>query len=550
MGMQAGFKIKTGFGIEADQGSLAGQCVHVREGSFHGLSCARTPFALELRVPPVARLQPINRGRARVLSLYGANPYPRNTLATSGRPVPMTIKLYDTMAREKRDFAPADPSRVTMYVCGPTVYNHAHIGNFRPVVVFDVLFRLLRHVYGAEAVVYARNVTDVDDKINAKATAEGVAIKVITDRYLAAYHQDADALLALRPTQEPKATEHMGPIVEMIGQLVDNGSAYAAEGHVLFDTQAFPDYGALSGRDLDDMIAGARVEVAPYKRHPADFVLWKPSKENEPEWDSPWGAGRPGWHIECSAMIDKALGRTIDIHGGGIDLTFPHHENELAQSRCAHGQPVLANYWLHNGFLDMSGEKMSKSLGNVIIPHELLKTTPGEVIRWALLSGHYRQPLDWTPELVEQSKKALDRLYGALRRAKTVEAGESEPSDEVLAALSDDLNTPLAVSGFFELSSAIERAVTAGDEPAIAANKGRLLASAGVLGFLQADPDAWFEGDADDDLKAKVEDLLKRRVEARAAKDWTAADAIRAELDGLGVVVMDGPSGATWRMKD
>ncbi len=462
----------------------------------------------------------------------------------------MTLKLHDTMAREKRDFVPADPSRVTMYVCGPTVYNHAHIGNFRPVVVFDVLFRLLRHVYGEDAVVYARNVTDVDDKINAKATAEGVAIKVVTDRYLAAYHQDADALLALRPTLEPKATEHMGPIVEMIGQLVDKGAAYAAEGHVLFDTQAFPDYGQLSGRDLDDMIAGARVEVAPYKRHPADFVLWKPSKANEPEWDSPWGAGRPGWHIECSAMIDKALGRTIDIHGGGIDLTFPHHENELAQSRCAHGQAVLANYWLHNGFLDMSGEKMSKSLGNVIIPHELLKTTPGEVIRWALLSGHYRQPLDWTPELVEQSRKALDRLYGALRRAKTVEAGESEPSDEVLAALSDDLNTPLAVSGFFELSSAIERAVTAGDEPAIAANKGRLLASAGLLGFLQADPDAWFEGDADDDLKAKVEDLLKRRVEARAAKDWTAADAIRAELDGLGVVVMDGPAGATWRMKD
>ncbi|TCS18183.1 cysteine--tRNA ligase [Caulobacter sp. BK020] len=462
----------------------------------------------------------------------------------------MTIKLYDTMAREKRDFAPADPSRVTMYVCGPTVYNHAHIGNFRPVVVFDVLFRLLRHVYGEDAVVYARNVTDVDDKINKKAADEGVAIKVITDRYLAAYHQDAAALLTLPPTLEPKATEHMGPIVEMIGKLVDNGAAYAAEGHVLFDTQAFADYGALSGRDLDDMIAGARVEVAPYKRHPADFVLWKPSKENEPEWDSPWGAGRPGWHIECSAMIDKQLGKTIDIHGGGIDLTFPHHENELAQSRCAHGAPVLANYWLHNGFLDMSGEKMSKSLGNVVIPHELLKTVPGEVIRWALLSGHYRQPLDWTPELVEQSRKALDRLYGALRRAKTIEAGEAEPSDEVLAALSDDLNTPLAVSGFFELSSAIERAVTAGDEPAIAANKGRLLASAGVLGFLQADPDAWFEGDADDDLKAKVEDLLKRRVEARAAKDWTAADAIRAELDGLGVVVMDGPAGATWRMKD
>jgi cysteinyl-tRNA synthetase len=438
-----------------------------------------------------------------------------------------------------------------MYVCGPTVYNHAHIGNFRPVVVFDVLFRLLRHLYGADAVVYARNVTDVDDKINKKAADEGVPIKVVTDRYLAAYHEDAAALLSLSPTLEPKATDHIGAIVEMIGKLVDNGSAYAAEGHVLFDTQAFPDYGQLSGRDLDDMIAGARVEVAPYKRHPADFVLWKPSKENEPEWDSPWGAGRPGWHIECSAMIDTALGRTIDIHGGGIDLAFPHHENELAQSRCAHGAPVLANYWLHNGFLDMSGEKMSKSLGNVVIPHELLETTPGEVIRWALLSGHYRQPLDWTPELLEQSRKALDRLYGALRRAKATPAAVAvDPPAEALAALSDDLNTPLAVSGFFELSSAIERAVTAGDEPAIAANKARLLAAAGLLGFLQADPDAWFEGDADDDLKAEVEDLLKRRVEARAAKDWPAADAIRAELDALGVVVMDGPAGATWRMKD
>lgn len=463
----------------------------------------------------------------------------------------MTVKLYDTMAREKRDFVPADPSRVTMYVCGPTVYNHAHIGNFRPVVVFDVLFRLLRHVYGEDAVVYARNVTDVDDKINKKAADEGVEIKVVTDRYLAAYHADADGLLALRPTLEPKATEHIDVILKMIGKLVDNGSAYAAEGHVLFDTQAFPDYGQLSGRDLDDMIAGARVEVAPYKRHPADFVLWKPSKENEPVWDSPFGPGRPGWHIECSAMIDKSLGRTIDIHGGGIDLAFPHHENEVAQSRCAHDLPVLARYWMHNGFLDMAGEKMSKSLGNVVIPHELLKVVPGEVIRWALLSAHYRQPLDWTPELLEQSRKALDRLYGALRRAKTVDAAiEVDGPADVLAALGDDLNTPQAVSGFFEISSAIERAVTAGDEAAIAANKARLLAAGALLGFLQADPDAWFEGDADDDLKAKVEDLLKRRVESRQAKDWTAADAIRAELDALGVVVMDGPAGATWRMKD
>ena len=463
----------------------------------------------------------------------------------------MTLKLHDTLTREKRAFVPADPDRVTMYVCGPTVYNHAHIGNFRPVVVFDVLFRMLRHIYGDDAVIYARNVTDVDDKINKKAFDEGVPIKTITDRYLAAYHADAAGLLTLPPTLEPKATEHIAEIIAMIEKLVQNGKAYAAEGHVLFDTQAFDDYGQLSGRNMDDMIAGARVEVAPYKRHPADFVLWKPSKENEPEWDSPWGAGRPGWHIECSAMIDKQLGQTIDIHGGGIDLAFPHHENEVAQSRCAHDAPVLANYWLHNGFLDMSGEKMSKSLGNVILPHELLKTTPGEVIRWALLSAHYRQPLDWTPDLLEQSKKALDRLYGALRRAKDVPMDQAmEAPQDVIAALEDDLNTPQAISCFFEVSSAIERAVTAGDTVAIAANKARLIEAGALLGFLQADPDSWFEGDASDDLKAQVEDLLKRRVEARTAKDWTAADAIRAELDALGVVVMDGPTGATWRMKD
>ncbi len=463
----------------------------------------------------------------------------------------MTLKLHDTMTREKRAFVPADPNRVTMYVCGPTVYNHAHIGNFRPVVVFDVLYRVLRHIYGEDAVVYARNVTDVDDKINKKAFEEGVPISVITERYLAAYHADADGLLALRPNLEPKATEHIDAIIAMIGKLVDNGSAYAAEGHVLFDIEAFPDYGQLSGRDLDEMIAGARVEVAPYKRHPADFVLWKPSKENEPEWDSPWGAGRPGWHIECSAMIEKQLGLPIDIHGGGIDLAFPHHENEVAQGRCAHDLPTYAHYWMHNGFLDMSGEKMSKSLGNVVLPHELLKTTPGEVIRWALLSAHYRQPLDWTPELLEQSKKALDRLYGALRRAKDVPMDQAmEAPEEVVAALEDDLNTPQAISCFFEVSSAIERAVTAGDTVAIAANKARLIEAGALLGFLQADPDAWFEGDASDDLKAKVEDLLTKRVEARAAKDWTAADAIRAELDALGVVVMDGPAGATWRMKD
>ncbi|HEV7383873.1 MAG TPA: cysteine--tRNA ligase, partial [Phenylobacterium sp.] len=311
----------------------------------------------------------------------------------------MSLTLYDTMARQKRPFVPQDPRRVTMYVCGPTVYNYSHIGNFRPVVVFDVLFRLLRRLYGEDAVRYAANVTDVDDKINAKAAEEGVPIQAITDRYLAAYNADAAALGALAPSVQPRATETMDAIVAMIGRLVHNKSAYAAEGHVLFDTQSFGDYGKLSGRPLDEMIAGARVEVAPYKRHPADFVLWKPSKPGEPEWESPWGPGRPGWHIECSAMIEQELGLPIDIHGGGIDLVFPHHENELAQGVCdGHNHGGYANWWLHNGFLNMGGEKMSKSLGNVALAHDLLQQQPGEVIRWALLGAHYRQPLSWTDD--------------------------------------------------------------------------------------------------------------------------------------------------------
>ena len=456
------------------------------------------------------------------------------------------LKLYDTMTREKRAFEPADPSRVTMYVCGPTVYGYAHIGNARPVVVFDVLFRLLRQTYGDKAVVYARNVTDVDDKINKKAADEGVDIKVITDRYLEAYHADMDALGALRPTLEPHATDHIAAMQGQIAALVERGCAYAAEGHVLFDTQAFPEYGQLSGRNLDEMIAGARVEVAPYKRHAADFVLWKPSKPGEPVWDSPWGAGRPGWHIECSAMIEAQLGLPIDIHGGGIDLVFPHHENELAQGRCAHGTDSYARYWLHNGFLDMSGEKMSKSLGNVVIPHDILKTLPGEVLRWALLSGHYRGPLDWTPELLDQSRRNLDRLYGALQRVQDIEVGETEAPAAVVEALSDDLNTPKAYAELFALAKTLE--LSKGAERAAA--KADLLAAGKLMGFLSAAPDAWFAGAADDDLRAKVEVLLEQRLAARAAKDWPKADAIRGELDALGVVVMDGPTGATWRLKE
>jgi len=458
----------------------------------------------------------------------------------------MSLSLYDTMTRKKRAFAPADPGRVTMYVCGPTVYNYAHIGNFRPVVVFDLLFRLLRHTYGEDAVIYAANVTDVDDKINRKAAEEGVPIATVTDRYLSAYNADAAALGALRPTLQPRVTETMDAIVAMIAKLVANGAAYPAEGHVLFDTQAFPDYGKLSGRPMDEMIAGARVDVAPYKRHPADFVLWKPSKENEPQWESPFGPGRPGWHIECTAMIDQALGLPIDIHGGGIDLVFPHHENELAQGCCADKVETYAHVWMHNGFLNMADEKMSKSLGNVALAHDLLKTQPGEALRWALLVGHYRAPLEWTADLIDQSRKSLDRLYGALRRASDIEASTDRPSARLLEALSDDLNTPQAMAELFALASKLET----GDAAEKARAKGELAAGGQLMGFLCADPEVWFQGGADEGLKARIEALIEARTAARAAKDFAEADRIRVQLTELNVVVMDGPTGATWRLKE
>ena len=463
----------------------------------------------------------------------------------------MSLTLYDTMARKKRPFIPADPRRVTMYVCGPTVYNYSHIGNFRPVVVFDVLFRLLRRLYGEDAVLYAANVTDVDDKINAKAAEEGVPIDVITDRYLAAYNGDAAALGALMPTAQPRATQTMAAIIAMIGRLVDNCSAYAAEGHVLFDTQSFADYGKLSGRPLDEMIAGARVEVAPYKRHPADFVLWKPSKPGEPVWESPWGAGRPGWHIECSAMIEQELGLPIDIHGGGIDLVFPHHENELAQGVCdGHGHETYAHYWLHNGFLNMADEKMSKSLGNVALAHDLLKAQPGEVIRWALLAAHYRQPLAWTDDALAQARNSLDHLYGVLGRARHIEAGGSGALvEDQLEPLLDDLNTPAAMYLIKKLATDLDTAVRKA-APTAPGIKQDLMALAEVMGFLQADPQAWFQGGADAGLKVTIDGLIAARDAARAAKDWGEADRIRAELTALNVEVMDGPAGATWRIKE
>ena len=476
----------------------------------------------------------------------------------------MTLSLYDTMTRQKRAFAPRDPRLVTLYVCGPTVYNYAHIGNFRPVVVFDLLFRVLRDLYGDDAVLYAANVTDVDDKINKKAADEGVPISTISDRYLAAYNADAAALGALPPTFQPRVTETMDAIVKMIGDLVGHQAAYAAEGHVLFDTQAFADYGKLSGRPMDEMIAGARVEVAPYKRHPADFVLWKPSKPGEPSWDSPFGPGRPGWHIECTAMIEAALGLPIDIHGGGIDLVFPHHENELAQGVCAGHGREYADVWMHNGFLNMGEEKMSKSVGNVALAHDLLKTWPGEALRWALLAGHYRQPLEWTAELIGQAKSALDRLYRVLddsgrfldgvptaaRASGGEHRGAVQAYDAVLAALRDDLNTPLAFVGLFQLADYLRAATMGKDVAGVERGRGLLLEAGQLMGLLAADPQGWFQGGADDDLKVRVEALITARGEARTAKDWPAADRIRDELSALKVEVMDGPAGATWRIKE
>lgn len=482
----------------------------------------------------------------------------------------MPLHIHDTLRREKRAFEPRDPNRVTLYVCGPTVYDYAHIGNARPPVVFDVLVRLLRRTYGPDKVIYARNVTDVDDKINAKAAKEGVPIGEITARYEAAYLADMGLLNVSPPDIAPHVTDYIDAITAQIQAIIDAGNAYAAEGHVLFDVSSYPSYGALSGRNLDDMIAGARVEVAPYKKNPHDFVLWKPSKAGEPSWPSPWGEGRPGWHIECSAMIEKTLGLPIDIHGGGIDLVFPHHENEIAQGVCAHGHAhgdqahdEYARYWMHNGFLTVDAEKMSKSVGNVLLLHDLVQAMPGEVVRWALLSAHYRQPLDWNQTLLEQSRKNLDRLYGVLRDADaaladfdeaTMDEAEMELAenamDPVLDALEDDLNTPGAIAQLFGLGNALRDLLNdaEADINDVAMARWSLTEAAGLLGVLALTPDQWFEG-GDPALKAEVEALLEQRAAARAEKNWTEADRIRDRLNELNVVVMDGPQGATWRMK-
>lgn len=455
----------------------------------------------------------------------------------------MTLFLYDTSERKKREFIPQNPKRVTMYLCGPTVYSFAHIGNFRPAVVFDTLVRLLRHQYGADHVVYARNITDVDDKINQAAADQGVDISAITQKFAQIYHDDSAALNVIPPDVEPTATGHMDAMISLISRLIEGGHAYVSQGHVLFDVNSYAKYGALSGRSLEDMQAGARVEVASYKRDPADFVLWKPSKAHEPEWEAPFGAGRPGWHTECAAMIEQNLGPTIDIHAGGQDLIFPHHENEIAQAACVHEGAPLAHYWLHNGFLDVDSEKMSKSLGNVKLPHEMLEQWPGEVLRYGLLSGHYRAPLDWTAELLERTKSTLDRQYGALRRLSDVEAADVPPPDAFIAALEDDLNTPKALAELSALVREANNAETGEDKSRI---KGQILAAGNLIGLLQQDPENWFKSGNDDEA-AEIDALVKARDEARATKNWAEADRIRDELNARNVVVEDGPDGSIWR---
>jgi cysteinyl-tRNA synthetase len=451
----------------------------------------------------------------------------------------MPISLYNSLSRRTEPFTPLDPQRVTVYLCGPTVYNYVHIGNARGPVVFDVLVRLLRRHY--PRVVYARNITDVDDKINAAAQAQGVAIDLITGRFAQAYREDMAGLGIAVPDIEPHATAHIAPIVAMIETLIAGGHAYAAEGHVLFDVGSYPAYGALSGRDTEELIAGARVEVAPYKKNPADFVLWKPSTPELPGWHSPWGIGRPGWHIECSAMSAAHLGETIDIHAGGVDLLFPHHENEIAQSTCAHGGKVFARWWMHNGMLTFDGRKMSKSLGNVLLVHELLQQHPPEALRLRLLSGHYRQPLDWSDGAIAQAVSTLDGWYRVLRDLADVElpAGTLPVPETVEAALCDDLNTPQALA---ELSQLADQARLEGNARAKAA----LLGGGALLGLLQQEPEAWFRRGENTVDAARVEDLLLQRRSARAARDFARADAIRDELTALGIVIEDGAQGTRW----
>lgn len=458
----------------------------------------------------------------------------------------MDIHIYNTLTNAKERFVPANFERVTMYVCGPTVYSHPHIGNARPAVVFDVFYRLLMHEF--PNVIYTRNITDVDDKINNAALAENVSIKKISTRYTDIYHHDMAELGVLPPTIEPQATEHIPQIIEMIQKLITAGNAYEAEGHVLFHVPSYDEYGKLSGRNVKEMIAGARIDVAPFKKNPADFVLWKPSEQDQPAWDSPWGKGRPGWHIECSAMAARHLGETIDIHGGGQDLVFPHHENEIAQSVCAHNGKLFSRYWMHNGFVNVEHEKMSKSTGNVLLVNDLLERAPGEAIRFTLLSTHYRRPLDWTDDVLEQSFRNLSRLYGVLLELQdiSVDASTKDVPTSVVDALEDDLNTPAAFAALHKLA---KQANTASGHEERRKIKQQLLAAGTLLGILQQDPTTWFQG-AEELDENEIDALIQARVEAKKEKNFKLADNIRDQLTVMGVEIQDRPDGTSnWRKK-
>jgi len=456
------------------------------------------------------------------------------------------LRLHNTLTGAKDIFTPRDPERVTMYVCGPTVYNYVHIGNARPVVVFDCLYRLLSVLY--PQVVYARNITDIDDKIIDAALQRGTDIAEVSTEFTQKYREDMAALNALAPTIEPMATEHIDDMISLTERLIAEGHAYEADGHALFAVESMPTYGELSGRKLEDMMAGARVEVADYKRHPGDFVLWKPSTDQEPGWDSPWGRGRPGWHLECSAMIRAHLGEAIDIHGGGRDLIFPHHENERAQSCCAYGDDFV-RYWIHNAFIDMDGEKMSKSLGNVRTVRELLERFPGEVLRFALLSAHYRSALNFSGDLLTSARGTLDTFYGALRRHRDVEPAALAAADSrVLIALLDDMNTPEAVAALHAAAGTLNKS----DDPEeIALAKAELTVGGGLLGLLQADPEGWFTDSMGEEgpTAEEIDGLIQERIAAKSNRDFQRADEIRDDLEAQGVVLEDGPDGTQWRRR-
>jgi cysteinyl-tRNA synthetase len=465
------------------------------------------------------------------------------------------LRLYNTLTRTQEIFAPIDLKRVRFYVCGPTVYDFAHIGNARPVVLFDILFRLLRKTYGAAHVIYVRNITDVDDKIMARAAESGEPITALTARTTAAFHADMAALNCLNPSLEPRATEHIAEMQTMIAGLIQSGHAYEAQGHVLFHVPSMPDYGALSRRSPEELIAGARVEVAPYKKSPADFILWKPSTDEQVGWDSPWGRGRPGWHIECSAMAAKHLGESFDLHGGGLDLIFPHHENEIAQSRCAHNDAPPARTWLHNGFVTVNGEKMSKSLGNFFTVHDLRQRYHGEVIRLSLMMTHYRQPLDFTEQLLQQAKATLDRWYGALRRVSAVTGNYHAPHTWIDAHLHDDLNIPEALTAIHELVDRLNKLPLELENEernqAIIMARGVILDAGALLGLLQSDPEAWFQWQPETTKAGDetiIADLIAARQQARSAKNFKRADELRDELLAKGIVLEDKADGSVlWR---